>query len=93
MYFLIVTRDQIIYKFYEQIYVQGAAPKVWWFEEGTSDKISYMIFSQVLFYNGVAKISVRGNIHQKCTHQRLKKFKFKKIAQNNSLNYIKNKII
>ena len=64
--------------------------------EGTSDKISYMISSQVLYCNGVAKISVRRrDIQQKCTHQRLlknfekilKKFaqkfnKFSKIFQN-----------
>ena len=29
--------------------------------EGTSDKISYMIFSKVLYSNGVAKISVGGS--------------------------------
>ena len=33
-------------------------------------------FSQVLYCNGVAKISVRKDIQQKCTHQRrLKIFK------------------
>ena len=41
---------------------------------GESDKISYMISSQVLYCNGVAKISVREDIQQKCTHQRLLKF-------------------
>ena len=42
----------------------------------TSDKISYeyMISSQVLYCNGVAKISVRRrDIQQKCTHERLVK--------------------
>ena len=37
---------------------------------GTSNKISYMNFSQVLYCNGVAKISVRGDIQQKCTYQK-----------------------
>ena len=41
---------------------------------GTSDKISYMISSQVLYCNGVAKISVREDIQQKCTYQRLENF-------------------
>ena len=45
---------------------------------GTSDKILYanvqnMNFSQVLYCNGPAKISVRGDIQQKCTHQTLLK--------------------
>ena len=31
-----------------------------WFRGGTSDKISYMNSSQVLYCNGVAKISVLG---------------------------------
>ena len=50
-----------------------------WFEGGTSNKIlySYMNSTQVLYCNGVVKISVRGNIHQKFTHQRLLKKFFK----------------
>ena len=50
-----------------------------------------MNLSQVLYCNGVAKISVGGDIQQKCTHQRLlknfekfiKKFaqKFKKFSK------------
>ena len=52
---------------------------------GTSDKISYMNCSQVLYCNGVAKISVRGgDIQQKCSHQRFfEKFWkiYKKFAQ------------
>ena len=42
---------------------------------GTSDKISYMNLNKALYCNGVAKISVRGDIQQKFTHQILfKKF-------------------
>ena len=41
---------------------------------GTSDEISYMISSQVLYCKVVAKSSVqRRDIQQKCTHQRLLK--------------------
>ena len=40
---------------------------------GTSDKISYMVSVQVLYCNGIEKISVRGDIQQKCTHQNLLK--------------------
>ena len=65
MYFLIVT------KLYTSI-CSRAAPKVWWFEEGKCKKISFMIFSQAAIV-GVAKISVRGNIQQKCTVEDLKK--------------------
>ena len=54
---------------------------------GTSDKISYIKSFQVLYCNGVAKISVRGGggTQQECTHQRLlKNFeKFIKNLQNN----------
>ena len=32
---------------------------------GTSDKISHMNSTQVLYFNGIAKISVRGDIQQK----------------------------
>ena len=35
------------------------APPGFWLGVGTSDKISYMNSNQVLFCNGVAKISVR----------------------------------
>ena len=39
----------------------------------TSDKISYMISSQVLYCNGIVKISIREDNQQKCTYQRLLK--------------------
>ena len=65
------------------IYIcSGAAPGFWF--GGTSDKISYMNSFQVLCCNDVVKISVRGDIQQKCTHQRLlKNFEkfIKKLAQ------------
>ena len=53
--------------------------------EGTSDKISYMNSTKVLYCNGVAKISVQGDIQQKFTHLRvLKNFeKFIKILHKN----------
>ena len=53
-----------------------------WFG-GNIRQISYMNFSQVMYCNGVTKISVEENILQKCTHQRnLKIFEiFKKVAQ------------
>ena len=38
---------------------------------GTSDKISFMSSTQVLYCDGVALISVWGDIQQKCTHQKL----------------------
>ena len=50
-----VTTD----KYTVYILYTGAATG-FWFEMGTSDKISYMNSSQVLYCNGVAKISVRG---------------------------------
>ena len=40
------------------VYLTVAAPRFWFGGGGTSDKISYMISSQVLYCNGVAKISV-----------------------------------
>ena len=45
------------------------------FGGGSSDRISYMNSSQVLYCNGVAKISVgeRAKIQLKCTHKRLLK--------------------
>ena len=52
---------------------RGGAPAPGFWFGGTSDKISYMNSSQVLYCNGVAKISVRVDIQQKCTHQRLLK--------------------
>ena len=55
-------------------------------QRGELDKISYMISSKVLYCNGVTKISVRGDIQQKCIYQRLlkifQKFIIKKFAQN-----------
>ena len=48
---------------------------------GTSDKISYMNSSQVLYCNGVAKVSVLGDIQQKCTLQRILK-NFEKFIKN-----------
>ena len=57
---------------YIYIYVQGGAKIL--VRGVTSDKISYMISSQVLYCNGVSKISVRRrDIQQKCTHHRLLK--------------------
>ena len=47
---------------------------------GTSDKISYMNSSQVLYCNGVAKISVLGG-HSACTYQRMLK-NLKKLKNN-----------
>ena len=54
-----------------QFTVVPVATQEFWFEGGTSDKISYMNSIQFLYCNGIAKISVRGDIQQKCTHQRL----------------------
>ena len=75
IYFLDVTYyyiNQIIYIF------RGVARNL---VGGTLDKISYMNSFQVLYYNGVAKISLRGrDIQQKYTHQRLLK-NFEKFAQ------------
>ena len=51
-----VTTDK--YTVYTVLYT-GAAPG-FWFEGGTSKTISYMNSSQVLYCNGVSKISVRG---------------------------------
>ena len=64
---------------------------------GTSDKSSYMNSSQVLYCNGVAKISVLGDIHQECTRQTLLKniekfIKYLHINLKNSPKFFKNKI-
>ena len=63
---LLDTHDFFIY-----VYLTGSAPGFWF--GGTSDKSSYMNSSQVLYCNGVAKISVLGDIQQECTRQTLLK--------------------
>ena len=47
----------------------------------TSDKISHMNSTIVLYCNGIAKISVRGDIQQKCIYQRLSTM-FEKFMKN-----------
>ena len=63
-----VTTDK--YTVYVHIRMNTGAAAVFWFEKGTSEKNSYMNSSQVLYCNGVAKISVRGDIQHECTRQR-----------------------
>ena len=64
---------------------------------GTSDNIRYINSSQVLYCNGIAKISVLGDIQQKCTHRKRKK-NFEKFIKNlhknliNSQKFFKDKI-
>ena len=81
MYFLIVTRGQIIYKY---MFNQRQHQKFGGSRRGNLTKF-HLRFSlkSCTAMAGVAKISVRGNIQQKCTVKDLKKIlKFiKKIAQ------------
>ena len=70
--------DTNVYFIY--VYLTVAAPRFWFKGRGTLDKISYMNSSQVLYCNGVAKISVLKDIQRKCTHQRLLKT-FRKISK------------
>ena len=64
-----IVLDVTYYYINQIIYLQGQRQNFG--GGGASDKISFMISSKILYCNGVAKISVREDIQQKCTHQRL----------------------
>ena len=56
------------------IYVQGRRQDIGSGEGETSHKISYMNSTQVLYCNGVAKISVRGTFSKKYSSKTFEKF-------------------
>ena len=56
----------IYYAVHRVLIVPVAAPGFWFGEQW--DNISYLNYTQVLYFNGVAKVSVRRDIKQKCTH-------------------------